>query len=107
MRDIFLLFSACAVLIGLQCLHVSYGNDLTCPRMTYRVNICFFTHIEADDLEESARSFVISSEGHSSYLNAELMMLLSGHGKRNPKQKMQAECCCVKAIRWFSFSGGY
>lgn len=45
--------------------------------------------------------------GHVSYLNAELMIPLSGHGTRNPKQKMQAECCRVKTIRWFSFTGGY
>lgn len=36
--------------------------------------------------------------GHLSYLNAELMIPLSGHGTRNPKQKMQAECCRVKTF---------
>lgn len=68
----------------------------------------FFFHAEADDVEERARSFMINQgwEGHLSYLNVEMMILLSGHGTRNPKQKMQAECCRVKAIR-FSFTGGY
>lgn len=70
----------------------------------------FFFHADdEDDEEERARSFMISSEdeGRLSYLNAELMILLSGHSTRNPKQKMQAESCRVKAIRWFSFTGGY
>lgn len=62
------------------------------------------------------RSFVISKkgmgggggrEGPSSSLNVEVMILLSGHGARNPKQKVQAEYCRVKAIRWFSFTEGY
>lgn len=107
-----------AVLIGLQCLHVMrYGN---CAHGQRGEAICMFFTPRQMMLEgggggggekREEDSTVIydnrGQEGHLSYLNAELMILLSGHGTRNPKQKMQAESCRVKAIRWFSFSEGY
>lgn len=34
------------------------------------------------------------------------MIVLPGYGERIPEQKIQAERCCVKAIRWFCSSGG-
>lgn len=68
-----------------------------------------FLDAEADD-DVEGESAVISNrqgrEGHLSYLDVE-MILLSGHDARIPKQKMQAECCRVKAIRWSSFYVGY
>lgn len=90
-----------AVLIGLQCIHVMrYGNCAHGYSDTY---MCFSRWC-------GGSFFMITMqerEGHLSYLNAELMSLLSGHSTRNPKQKKQAESCRVKAIRWFSFTGGY
>lgn len=44
-------------------------------------------------------------EGHLSYLDVEVT-LLAGHDARIPKQKVQAECCRVKAIRWSCFYEG-
>lgn len=35
------------------------------------------------------------------------MIVLPGYGERIPEQKMQAERCRVKAIRWFGLPGGY
>lgn len=74
-----------------------------------------FPNAEAADVEERAPPppSTTSSregkrrgkEGHLSYLDVEVT-LLSGHDARTPKQKVQAECCRVKAIRWSCFYAG-
>lgn len=114
--------SAWAVLTGLECLHVMLYR--MCPRIawvtqhTCSVFLFFVFSTLRQTMWRREHGHLWFSEsggggggrgvgGHLSYLNAELMIPLSGHGTRNPKQKMQAECCRVKTIRWFSFTGGY